>query len=90
MVSEAEKQKSQLKTLGVSEKDLEIEKDYAGRGKFLIKVLYPYEKTFVIRLVNQQIGQLEGESIDIEYVRMICTLSQCIKEAPDWFPGAGR
>ena len=88
MSSETEKNEKQLKSLGLSVKDLEAKVEVPGRGEFVIKALYPYEKTFVIRLLNQQIGQTEGDGIDINYVRMICTLSQCIKDAPEWWPGA--
>ena len=81
---------SQLVTLGISELDLQ-KKIETRNGEFVIKALFPYEKTYVIKLIAEQAGNISNLFIaEAEYVRKICTLQVCIVENPDWWVGASN
>ena len=89
-MDENKQTEAQLTQLGLSKKDLEetIELD---SGKFTIKILYPYEKSHVVRLISDQAGNVSNLfQEEADYVRMICTLMNCIVDSPDWFPGASE
>ena len=89
-MEKSEKEKQQLTTLGLVETSLEKEIKYRN-GTFKIKVLLPYEKSYIIKLISDQLGNASALLTDeLDYVRKICTLQVCIKEYPEWWEGAGK
>lgn len=75
----------QLTTLGLSSVDLE-EVVPTNYGSFVVKVLYPYEKNYVVKLIADQTGNVSNLfQAEADYVRMICTLQMAVKTAPEWF-----
>lgn len=82
-----DKSAEQLKTLGLTEKDLKKEIPY-GKDKFVIKALFPYEKQYVLGLVSEAAPNMNNLTIDESlYLRKIATLQVCIVEYPEWFNG---